>query len=339
MAVIRHHVNLQAFNTFGIPAQALHYAELNEEAAFADIMQTDEYRLFPRLIIGGGSNILFTRDFAGLVIRNCLKGISLISENEETVLVEAASGENWHQFVQWCIAQGFGGLENLSLIPGCVGASPMQNIGAYGVEIKDVFKSLTAVDLENGKKRVFSKEECAFGYRESVFKTIYKNKYLITSVTFELKRHPVINISYGAIAEQLKAMGVLNPGISDVSKAVMTIRQSKLPDPLVTGNAGSFFKNPEVSAEKYAEILSQFPELVSYPLASGHYKLAAGWLIEQAGLKGYEKNGAAVHTRQALVLINTGTATGEAVLALSTEIIEKVKNKYGVTLEREVNII
>jgi UDP-N-acetylmuramate dehydrogenase len=215
----------------------------------------------------------------------------------------------------------------------------MQNIGAYGVEIKDVFKSLTALDLENGKRRVFSKEECAFGYRESVFKTIYKNKYLITSVTFELKRHPVINISYGAIAEQLKAMGVLNPGISDVSKAVMAIRQSKLPDPLVTGNAGSFFKNPEVSAEKYAEILSQFPELVSYPLASGHYKLAAGWLIEQAGLKGYEKNGAAVHTRQALVLINTGTATGEAVLALSTEIIEKVKNKYGVTLEREVNII
>ena len=339
MAVIRHHVNLQAFNTFGIPAQALHYAELNEEDAFADIMQTDEYRLFPRLIIGGGSNILFTRDFEGLVIRNCLKGISLISENEETVLVEAASGENWHQFVQWCIAQGFGGLENLSLIPGCVGASPMQNIGAYGVEIKDVFKSLTALDLENGKRCVFSKEECAFGYRESVFKTIYKNKYLITSVTFELKRHPVINISYGAIAEQLKAMGVLNPGISDVSKAVMAIRQSKLPDPLVTGNAGSFFKNPEVSAEKYAEILSQFPELVSYPLASGHYKLAAGWLIEQAGLKGYEKNGAAVHTRQALVLINTGTATGEAVLALSTEIIEKVKNKYGVTLEREVNII
>ena len=339
MAVIRHHVNLQAFNTFGIPAQALHYAELNEEAAFADIMQTDEYRLFPRLIIGGGSNILFTRDFEGLVIRNCLKGISLISENEETVLVEAASGENWHQFVQWCIAQGFGGLENLSLIPGCVGASPMQNIGAYGVEIKDVFKSLTALDLENGKRRVFSKEECAFGYRESVFKTIYKNKYLITSVTFELKRHPVINISYGAIAEQLKAMGVLSPGISDVSKAVMAIRQSKLPDPLVTGNEGSFFKNPEVSAEKYAEILSQFPELVSYPLASGHYKLAAGWLIEQAGLKGYEKNGAAVHTRQALVLINTGTATGEAVLALSTEIIEKVKNKYGVTLEREVNII
>lgn len=339
MAVIRHHVNLQAFNTFGIPAQALHYAELNEEDAFADIMQTDEYRLFPRLIIGGGSNILFTRDFEGLVIRNCLKGISLISENEETVLVEAASGENWHQFVQWCIAQGFGGLENLSLIPGCVGASPMQNIGAYGVEIKDVFKSLTALDLENGKRRVFSKEECAFGYRESVFKTIYKNKYLITSVTFELKRHPVINISYGAIAEQLKAMGVLSPGISDVSKAVMAIRQSKLPDPLVTGNAGSFFKNPEVSAEKYAEILSQFPELVSYPLASGHYKLAAGWLIEQAGLKGYEKNGAAVHTRQALVLINTGTATGEAVLALSTEIIEKVKNKYGVTLEREVNII
>lgn len=339
MAVIRHHVNLQAFNTFGIPAQALHYAELNEEAAFADIMQTDEYRLFPRLIIGGGSNILFTRDFEGLVIRNCLKGISLISENEETVLVEAASGENWHQFVQWCIAQGFGGLENLSLIPGCVGASPMQNIGAYGVEIKDVFKSLTALDLENGKRRVFSKEECAFGYRESVFKTIYKNKYLITSVTFELKRHPVINISYGAIAEQLKAMGVLSPGISDVSKAVMAIRQSKLPDPLVTGNAGSFFKNPEVSAEKYAEILSQFPELVSYPLASGHYKLAAGWLIEQAGLKGYEKNGAAVHTRQALVLINTGTATGEAVLALSTEIIEKVKKKYGITLEREVNII
>jgi len=339
MAVIRHNVNLKALNTFGISAQAKHYTELHEVAAFGDIMQTDEYQHSLRLIIGGGSNILFTADFEGLVIRNCLKGISVVAETEEKIVVQAAAGENWHEFVQWCIAKGFGGLENLSLIPGCVGASPMQNIGAYGVEIKDVFKSLTALDLSTGQERVFTKEDCKFAYRESVFKTIYKNKYLITSVSFELTKKPVINSSYGAIAEELKKMGALNPGIAEVSKAVISIRQSKLPDPLVTGNAGSFFKNPEVPASHYTVLKSRFPELVAYPLESGKYKLAAGWLIEQAGLKGYEKNGAAVHTRQALVLVNTGTATGEAVLALSTEIIEKVKIKYGVTLEREVNIV
>ncbi len=339
MAVIRHNVNLQALNTFGIAVNALHYTELHEIEAFADIMQTDEYQNFPHLIIGGGSNILFTKDFQGLVIRNCLKGISVVDENANSVLVKAAAGENWHQFVQWCILQGFGGLENLSLIPGCVGASPMQNIGAYGVEIKDVFKSLTALDLNDGSQRQFSKEECAFGYRESVFKNIYKNQYLITAVTFELKKQSAVNTSYGAIAEELKKMGVEKPGIADVSKAVIAIRQSKLPDPAVTGNAGSFFKNPEVSAEQYWRIKNEFPELVAYPLESGHYKLAAGWLIEQAGLKGFEKAGAAVHTRQALVLVNTGTATGDAVLRLSSEIIDKVKAKYGVTLEREVNII
>lgn len=339
MAVIRHNVNLQAFNTFGISVKARHYTELHEVEAFADIRQTQEYQQSEHLIIGGGSNILFTKDFEGLVIRNCLKGISVTEADENFVHVKAAAGENWHELVLFCIGKGLGGMENLSLIPGCVGASPMQNIGAYGVEIKDVFQSLSAVDMASGEERIFSKEECAFGYRESVFKKQYKNKYLITSVTFKLTKNPSLNISYGAIGEELKKMNVENPTISAVSKAVIAIRRSKLPDPAVTGNAGSFFKNPEISATHYETLKKEFPALVAYALESGTYKLAAGWLIENAGLKGFEKDGAAVHTRQALVLINTGNATGAAVLALSAEIISRVQKMYGVTLEREVNII
>lgn len=283
--------------------------------------------------------MLLLSDFKGLVIRNCLKGISVLKETEDFVLVRAAAGEIWHQFVLWCIEHKYAGLENLSLIPGCVGASPMQNIGAYGVEVKDHVVEVEAYHMNDAALRVFSKEECAFGYRESVFKHELKGQYFIASVTFRLSKNPVVNTSYGAIQSELLNMNIQHPGIQDVSKAVIRIRSSKLPDPAVLGNAGSFFKNPEIDSEKHKALKSEFPHLVSYALENGHYKLAAGWLIEQCGLKGHTLNGAAVHDKQALVLVNKNNCTGKDVFMLSEHIVSVVREKFGVNLEREVNII
>lgn len=339
MPEIRQDVDLKPLNTFGISARARFYTELHTVAEFADLLQSEIYKTESLLIIGGGSNLLFTKDFKGLVIRNCLKGIRVEQDTNDSVLLRVSAGEVWHEFVMWSIAQGYAGLENLSLIPGCVGASPMQNIGAYGVEIKEVFEKLEALSLRDGTVKTFDKAACEFGYRESVFKRKYKNQFIITAVYFRLKKNATVNTSYGAISSQLQEMGISQPSIKDVSEAVMAIRRSKLPDPAVTGNAGSFFKNPEVSAELYQKVHANFPELVAYPLADGRFKLAAGWLIEQAGLKGFEIDGAAVHLKQALVLINKGNASGDAVLRLSTEVIKRVKEKYGVELEREVNIV
>ncbi len=339
MPEIRQNVDLTALTTFGIKAFARYYTELNTVADFASLLQNEIFKTNKRLIIGGGSNLLFTKDFDGLVIRNCLRGISIVENEEKTVLVRVAAGEVWHEFVMWCIDNGYAGLENLSLIPGCVGASPMQNIGAYGVEIKEVFEKLEALKMSDGGLHTFSKEACEFGYRESVFKRKYKDQFLITAVYYRLRKEATVNTSYGAITAQLAEMGVLQPGIKDVSNAVMAIRRSKLPDPNVNGNAGSFFKNPEVSAELYHEVKQKYPDLVAYPLPDGRYKLAAGWLIEQAGLKGLEVEGAAVHLKQALVLINKNGATGKAVLKLSEQVIARVKEKYNVELEREVNIV
>ena len=339
MPALSRHTNLKPFNTFGIEALCSFFAEINSVDDFLKLIKEDVYLSNKRLVIGGGSNILLTKNFEGLVIKNNLHGIEIISEQGDEVQVKAMAGENWHGFVMWCIDHGFGGLENLSLIPGCVGAIPMQNIGAYGVEIKEVFKELEAYDMNTGEKRVFTKEECHFGYRESVFKHECKDKYLIASVTYILNKKPKLNISYGAISSELEASGIKDPSIRDVSNAVIRIRQSKLPDPAVTGNAGSFFKNPEVSAEKHAELKSKFPKLVSYPLDNGNFKLAAGWLIEDCGLKGYRHNGAAVHDKQALVLVNKDHCTGKDVYDLSSYVLQKVIDKFGVTLEREVNII
>lgn len=339
MPEIRQDVDLKPLNTFGISARARYYTELHSVADFAELQQSEIFKNQAILIIGGGSNLLFTKDFEGLVIRNCLKGISIEENSNDTVLVRVSAGEVWHEFVIWSIEQGYAGLENLSLIPGCVGASPMQNIGAYGVEIKEVFEKLEALSLQDGSLQSFDKRACEFGYRESVFKGKYKNQYIITAVYFRLKKSASVNTSYGAITTQLQEMGVTQPSIKDVSEAVMAIRRSKLPDPAVTGNAGSFFKNPEVSAELYHKVRASFPDAVAYPLPDGRFKLAAGWLIEQAGLKGFEIEGAAVHLKQALVLINKGGATGDAVLRLSDEVIKRVKEKYGVELEREVNIV
>lgn len=339
MLQIKENVNLKSYNTFGIEVYCDYFVEINSIADFKELITNKIYCSTTKLIIGGGSNLLFTNDFKGIVIKNNLKGKEIVSESDTEVLVKVAAGEVWHEFVLWCIDKNYAGLENLSLIPGCVGASPMQNIGAYGTEIKEVFEQLEAYSVTNGQLKTFTGSECEFGYRESVFKHKYKNQFLIASVTFRLKKNPVLNTSYGAINTELQAMRITQPSIKDVSNAVINIRQSKLPDPKVTGNAGSFFKNPEVPEVKYRELKQKFDALVAYPLENGNYKLAAGWLIEQCGLKGFEYKGAAVHTKQALVLINKNKATGIDVFDLSSIVIKNVSDKYGVQLEREVNII
>ncbi len=331
------HKSLKAYNTFGLEAFAKYFIEINNVKDLELVFKDPIYLSHQKLILGGGSNILFTKDFDGLAIKNNIKGIEITNAHES--IVKAGAGENWHEFVMFCIDKGLGGIENLSLIPGCVGASPMQNIGAYGVEIKDVFYELSAFDLTLGTIKTFSKEECEFGYRESVFKRKYKDRYLIVDVSFKLSEDHKLSTHYGAINDELKKMGIEKPNIKDVSNAVIAIRQSKLPDPKEIGNAGSFFKNPEVSAEKYKSLKKDFDALVAYPLENGNYKLAAGWLIEQSGLKGFEMNGAAVHNKQALVLVNKNNTTGQNIFQLSDYVLSKVFDKFGVQLEREVNII
>jgi UDP-N-acetylmuramate dehydrogenase len=273
------------------------------------------------------------------VLKNNLKGIELVREDDDYYFVRCAAGENWHQFVLHCIANNYAGVENLSLIPGCVGASPMQNIGAYGVEIKDVFHELEAIHLKDSSPQIFKKEDCEFGYRESVFKRKLKNQFIITSVTFQLTKKPNLNTSYGAIEKELEAMGVKEISIAAISKAVCNIRSSKLPNPAEIGNAGSFFKNPTVKNSAFEELKKSFPTIVGYPNSDGETKLAAGWLIEQCGWKGYRKGDAGVHKNQALVLVNYNNASGKEIYDLSTQILKSVKEKFGVDLEREVNII
>jgi UDP-N-acetylmuramate dehydrogenase len=329
---------LKKYHTFGTDIYAQYFVEVNSIEEFKKLQQHLVYKDNSLLILGGGSNLLFTKNYSGLVIKNNLRGIEVIKQDEDSVWVKVAAGENWHSFVLWCVDHEYGGIENLSLIPGCVGASPMQNIGAYGVEIKDVCYSVDAIDLQTGEERTFSNAECRFGYRESVFKHILKNQYLITSVVFKLNKKPVFNTSYGAIEQELQAMGITQPSIKVISDAVINIRTSKLPDPAKIGNAGSFFKNPEVSKEKHDELKQKFPNLVAYALDNGNYKLAAGWLIEQCGFKGKRLGDAGVHVNQALVLVNYGTAKGNEIYALSQQILDTVYNTYGVVLEREVNI-
>ena len=329
--------SLKKYHTFGIDVSAQYFIEVNSVAGFKELQQNEVYKNNPLLILGGGSNLLFTKNYDGLVIKNNLKGMELIKQDENHVWLKVAAGENWHGFVLWCVANNYGGVENLSLIPGCVGASPMQNIGAYGVEIKDVCDTVQAIDLQTGEERTFTNADCQFGYRESVFKHIYKNKYLIIAVVFKLNKKPVFNTSYGAIEQELKAMGV-SSSVKAISDAVINIRSSKLPDPAKIGNAGSFFKNPEVSKQKHDELKQHFPDMVAYTLDNGNYKLAAGWLIEHCGFKGKRMGDAGVHVNQALVLVNYGTAKGEEIYNLSQQILDTVKNTFGIVLEREVNI-
>jgi UDP-N-acetylmuramate dehydrogenase len=331
--------SLKALNTFGIESFAKLFVKVNSVEQINELLNRNEFKNNHHLILGGGSNLLLTKNVDGLVIKNELLGIELINENESSVFVKCAAGVVWHEFVMWCIDKNFGGIENLALIPGCTGASPMQNIGAYGVEIKDAFYELDAIELATGNLKKFSKSDCEFGYRESVFKRQFKNQFIITSVTFQLSKQPNFHIEYGAIKQELDLMKVSELNIKAIAKAVINIRSSKLPDPKEIGNAGSFFKNPEVSEIEYLRLKIEFPNIVAYPLENKNYKLAAGWLIEQSGLKGYRSGDAGVHKLQALVLVNYGSATGNQIFDLSSHILHTVKQKFGVDLEREVNII
>jgi UDP-N-acetylmuramate dehydrogenase len=332
-------VSLKAYNTFGIDASAKYFTSIQSVEHIQELLLTNEYKTNDHLILGGGSNLLITKNINALVIKNDLKGIEIIKETQEHVFVKCSAGEVWHEFVMWCIDKNYGGLENLSLIPGCTGASPMQNIGAYGVEIKDTFFELEAIHASTGELKTFSKTDCEFGYRESVFKRKLKNQYIITSVTFQLSKNPTFHIEYGAIKQELDAMKITELTIKAISQAVINIRSSKLPNPKEIGNAGSFFKNPEVTIDVYERLKNEFPNLIAYQLENANYKLAAGWLIEQSGLKGYRVGDAGVHKLQALVLVNYGNASGNEIYDLSTHVLQTVKNKFRVDLEREVNII
>lgn len=329
--------SLKSHNTFGIDVKATYFSCFSTTEELSKLIQ--EYKSFPFLIIGGGSNLLLTKDFDGIVLKNEISGKTIQEETSDSVLVKIGGGENWHEFVLWAVENNFGGIENMSLIPGSVGASPMQNIGAYGVEIKDVFDHLFAYHIESGETHRFSLEECQFGYRESIFKRALKNQYVITEVCFRLEKNRKVNTTYGAIEQELQKMGISSPTIRDVSNAVIAIRQSKLPNPAELGNAGSFFKNPVVEESTANSILERYPNAPIYPAENGKKKLAAGWLIEQAGWKGKTVGTCGVHKLQALVLVNYGGSTGEQIYDLSTVIISDIQEKFGVTLEREVNIL
>ena len=337
---MKENFSLKAYNTFGVDTKARYFAEVNSVGELIKTLKFLNTQALPHLFLGGGSNVLFTKDFEGLVIQLHLKGISeeTISDNE--VLVTAKAGENWHEFVMFCLNKNYGGLENLSLIPGNVGTSPMQNIGAYGTEIKDVFVSCRVLNLETLKVEEFDLEKCRFGYRDSIFKQEGKGKYVILEVSFKLttKNH-FIKTEYGAIKTELENLGIQNPSIQDVSKAVINIRQSKLPDPKVIGNAGSFFKNPTIPLAQFEDLKQKFENIQGYP--NGNFvKVPAGWLIEQCGWKGKQIRNVASHQLQSLVIINaTGNATGKEIFDFSTMIIESVKEKFGIELEREVNMI
>jgi UDP-N-acetylmuramate dehydrogenase len=335
---VQHDVSLRSLNTFGIDVKASRFAVFSSEEELMSLLDLNQ-GAGPVLILGGGSNILFTRDFDGLVLCNRIPEISVIEDREDTVLVRAGAGVVWHDFVMWTLDQNLQGIENLSLIPGLVGAAPIQNIGAYGVELKDTFYRVDFVLLSSSQSVSFNRKQCSFGYRDSVFKNEYKGKTIITSVTLELNRKHELNTSYGAISQELQRMGVDKPGIRTVSEAVCNIRRSKLPDPAKLGNAGSFFKNPEISVTLFEALKKDHPGVVAYPVGADKIKLAAGWLIEQCGWRGKVMGRVGSHRDQALVLVNYGNATGIEILELAQAIIDSVKKKFGIQIEPEVNII
>lgn len=341
MLNIQSHVSLKPYNTFRIEASARYWVEISNEEDLQTVLQLSDYIDKPKLILGGGSNVLLCHDFNGLVVKVAVQGIDLIRDDETHVYVTAGAGVNWHELVLFCVERGYAGIENLSLIPGTAGAAPMQNIGAYGVELEQVFESLTAIHVLTGEKRTFTRADCAFGYRESVFKRELKGQYIITSVTFKLDKHPTFHTRYGAIQETLAEMGVSdeNLSIKAISQAVIRIRRSKLPDPAQIGNAGSFFKNPEISKIQFDTLKTQYPELPGYPVGDETVKVPAGWLIEQAGWKGYRSGDAGIHTKQALVLVNYGNATGNELIALAKQVQASVLAKFGITISPEVNVV
>lgn len=335
--MIEQNVSLKPYNTFGLSAQAKLMARVADVASLQQVLADKTLQNDERFILGGGSNILLTKDVNALVIKNEIDGIELLTEDSESFLIKSGAGVVWHQLVMHCIENNYAGIENLSLIPGNVGAAPMQNIGAYGVELKNVFHSLEAVEMATGEVHTFDSNACEFGYRESVFKRKLKGQFIISAVTLKLNKTSKLNTSYGAIEQELERLDISAPTIQDVSRAVINIRQSKLPDPKKLGNSGSFFKNPVVSNDKFEELKASNPAIPGYP-AGDKTKLAAGWLIEQCGWKGKIVGNTGSHAQQALVLVNYGNATGVEIFNLSEQIMQSVYDTFGVQLEREVNV-
>lgn len=335
---IQENISLKPYNTFDIDAKASYFVVVTNTQQLQDVLALEGY---PKpFILGGGSNMLLTKDLDALVIHVNIKGIEIVSETENEVLVKANAGENWHEFVQWCLAHNFGGVENLSLIPGNVGTAPIQNIGAYGVELKDVFQSCKALHIKDKAFKTFTKPECHFGYRESVFKQAEKGNYIITSVSFKLtKNKHIIRTDYGAILAELKDKNIETPTIQEVSKAIIAIRESKLPDPKKIGNSGSFFKNPVINKMQFKALLKNFPEAPSYVISEDEIKVPAGWLIETSGFKGKTFSNYGVHKKQALVLVNYSDAKGQDILNLAHLIQDTVWRLFDIRIETEVNII
>lgn len=333
------HASLKYLNTFHLDVRADHLIRVGSFDQLAEVFESNKFKAKKKMILGGGSNLLFTRNFLGVVVKMEIGGIHIEEDSSDAVIVSFGAGENWHQCVLWCIDHGFGGVENLSLIPGTMGAAPMQNIGAYGVEIKEVFHSLEAYEIKTGRIVRFYNEDCKFGYRYSLFKGAMRDKYVILKVYLRLSKKPVFNIEYGDIKKRLQEMGVEQLSLRSVSQAVVDIRQSKLPDPIDIGNAGSFFKNPIVDKSYYDSLQAAFDKIPGYVVDSEHTKVPAGWLIEQCGWKGRKVGNTGVHDKQALVLVNHGGATGKDILKLSEEIQRSVFQTFGIQLESEVNII
>lgn len=339
MIQLQENISLKPFNSFGIHALAKKFCRVASFNEMQELLEWNKTNNHPMLILGGGSNLLFTKNFDGLVLQNALKGIELIKEDPEYFYVKAMAGENWHEMVTFCVNMQYQGIENMSLIPGNVGASPMQNIGAYGVEIKDVFDSLEAIQISDGTVITFDNKACEFGYRESVFKHQLRNQFIILSVVLKLRRTPKYNTSYGNIEQELINMNVHEPNIQSIAEAVIRIRQRKLPDPAKIGNAGSFFKNPIIPTALYDQLKKDYKNIPGFAVsATAFTKVPAAWLIEQTGWKGFREGDAGCYPLQPLVLVNYGNATGSEIFNLSTQIIEKVKASFGIQLEREVNI-
>jgi UDP-N-acetylmuramate dehydrogenase len=331
--------SLKNLNTFGVDVRTKLFAEVFAEDELIDLLSDEKINRERKLILGGGSNILFTKDFEGLVIKISIAGINVVEENNDNVLIEAGSGVIWDELVKFCVQNNLGGIENLTLIPGTVGAAPIQNIGAYGQELADSFDSLRGVFISTGKKKTFTKSECRFSYRSSIFKEELKNDFVITSVRLKLSKNPKPNINYKALNDYFSKKKIINPSIEDMSNAVSEIRRSKLPDPTRIGNAGSFFKNPVMNEDLFQIIKSEFPDIVSFPSESGKIKISAGWLIEKSGWKGKRVGGVGTSPDHALVICNFGNATGAEILEFAMRIKEEVSNKFGIILEEEVNIL
>jgi len=338
MSNILHNYSLKNHNTFGVTAKAKYFASFNSEQELTELLKNNICKTEPLFILGGGSNILLTKDFKGIVLANKIKGINIISEDKHSTSITVGAGEVWHDFVLWSIQKSLSGIENLALIPGLIGASPMQNIGAYGTEVKEVITKVSYIEIESGVKKEITNKECRFGYRNSIFKEELKGKAVITEVVYKLSKTPLNNIKYGSITDELKRLEK-EPSPSSIAEAVINIRSSKLPDPKVLGNSGSFFTNPIIEIHEFEKLKKEFPDIIGYKVSDTEAKISAGWLIDNVELKGYRKSDAGVHKNHALVLVNYGNATGLEIINLAREIQQTVKDKYGISIETEVNIL